>query len=114
MKLFERPLLALFPRRCAYCGKPVAPERGSCRKCEAELPRIKGDVCLRCGRGSEYCACRGSAAYYDSLIAPFYYGAAFAVGCTLSSSGAIPAEPRLSARRWRTRLSRDTRRSTLI
>ena len=50
MKLFERPLLALFPRRCAYCGKPVAPERGSCRKCEAELPRIKGDICLRCGR----------------------------------------------------------------
>ena len=49
MKLFERPLLALFPRRCAYCGKPVAPERGSCRKCEAELPRIKGDVCLRTG-----------------------------------------------------------------
>jgi len=73
MKLFERPLLALFPRRCAYCGKPVAPERSSCRKCEAELPRIKGDVCLQCGRGSEYCACRGSAAYYDSLIAPFYY-----------------------------------------
>lgn len=73
IKLLERPLLALFPRRCAYCGKPIAPERHSCRACEAELPRITGDICLRCGRESEFCACRGAAAYYDSLAAPFYY-----------------------------------------
>lgn len=71
-KLFELPLLAVFPKRCAYCGKPVASDRPSCKSCEAQLPRIKGDICPLCGREEEYCSCRG-ATYYNGMAAPFYY-----------------------------------------
>ncbi len=71
-KLFELPLLAVFPRRCAYCGKPVSSDRPSCKTCEARLPRIEGKVCRRCGREEKYCSCHG-ATYYNGLAAPFYF-----------------------------------------
>ena len=41
----------LFPRRCAGCGEVIPEPDGSqvCRRCERNLPRIKGDACGRCG-----------------------------------------------------------------
>lgn len=68
----EAPLLAIFPRRCAYCGKPVASDKASCRACASELPRITGETCRLCGREKKFCTCSGEK-YFSSLSAPFYY-----------------------------------------
>lgn len=81
-RLLELPLLALFPRRCAYCGKPVAPDRPSCQKCNSTLPRIKGEICGHCGREKEFCSC-DEERYFDTLSAPFYYEGCVRKGMSL-------------------------------
>lgn len=50
MSALEYILYALFPRRCALCGKVVPPDMPVCEKCEADLEYVKGELCPRCGR----------------------------------------------------------------
>ena len=63
---------SLFPQRCAYCGEVVAVSEYACEDCLKILPRIEGDVCSRCGREKNDCACGGEK-YFDSVTAPFRY-----------------------------------------
>lgn len=72
-KLAERSLFSIFPRRCAYCDRLIPGNCTACGECEKNLPRISGEICIRCGREKKICTCRKSANYYDSLVAPFYY-----------------------------------------
>ena len=72
MKFLKALSKALFPQRCAYCGKVTVAGTLMCRDCETALPRIKGKVCSACGRESEFCSCKGEK-YFTSIIAPFYY-----------------------------------------
>lgn len=66
-------IYSLLPRRCAYCGKVVAPDRLMCYDCEKTLPRAEGNVCLVCGREREFCSCKGYEKYFTSVVAPFYF-----------------------------------------
>lgn len=66
-------LLALLPRRCAYCGKLIPSDMLSCKECEKSLPRIEKDICMRCGREKEECSCKKAEKYFDALVAPFYF-----------------------------------------
>lgn len=70
MKTFIR---SLFPKRCAYCGKVIASNRTMCYECDKNLPRVKGTVCVRCGREKDACSCKGAEKYFTSLAAPFYF-----------------------------------------
>lgn len=70
---FKRFVFALFPKRCAYCGRIISADRFACAKCKAELPRISGVTCIKCGREKEKCSCKGAEKYYASLAAPFYF-----------------------------------------
>ena len=70
--MLKRFLSGLFPRRCAYCGRVVAADVRMCSSCVKEVPRIDGEICVRCGREKKKCTCTG-AMYYTALAAPFYY-----------------------------------------
>lgn len=70
---FERFALALFPKRCAYCGRVIRADISACTKCQKELPRISGLTCVKCGREKDKCSCKGAEKYYISLAAPFYF-----------------------------------------
>ena len=44
-----------------------------CSSCAKSLPRIKGTVCIKCGREKDVCTCKGAEMYYESIAAPFYF-----------------------------------------
>lgn len=74
MKDFFRALInAIFPRRCAYCGRVVSASEAACPECEKMLPRVVGEVCPRCGREKSVCVCGKAEKYYERLVAPFYF-----------------------------------------
>ena len=67
---------ALFPRRCALCGKVVAPDMPVCGSCESDLEYVKGDLCPHCGREKKYCSCSFHRRFFEAQTAPFYYSGA--------------------------------------
>jgi competence protein ComFC len=76
MSAFEYISYALFPRRCALCGKVVPPDMPVCDRCEADLEYVKGELCPRCGREKKYCSCSSHRRFFESQTAPFYYSGA--------------------------------------
>lgn len=66
-------LTAIYPRRCALCGKVIIPAAYVCKDCEETVARVLPPVCILCGRGKEECLCRNFRFYYSGLVAPFYY-----------------------------------------
>ena len=76
MSALEYISYALFPRRCALCGKVVPPDMPVCEKCEADLEYVKGELCPRCGREKKYCSCSSHRRFFESQTAPFYYSGA--------------------------------------
>lgn len=81
MKNIFAPLVsALFPDRCAYCGVPIASGSLSCKKCMDSLPRIKGEICPKCGREKENCSCKKAEMYFERLAAPFYFSGVVRTG----------------------------------
>jgi len=72
----EAVLSVFFPRRCKYCGVVIKPKDELCKSCQNSLPRIEKPVCFKCGRSKTDCKCKAKSAYYDRIIAPFYYTAA--------------------------------------
>lgn len=73
MKLLKRLGTALFPTRCAFCGRVQPSEKTCCDSCEAALPRILPPVCPSCGMQKKDCRCRGAKHRFTRLTAPFYY-----------------------------------------
>lgn len=73
IKILEAFLSALFPRRCAYCGNVISSEKICCDECAVSLPRITGEVCVKCGREKSECSCKKSEKYFNSIAAPFYF-----------------------------------------
>lgn len=67
---------ALFPRRCALCGKVVAPDMPVCGNCESDLEYVKGSLCPHCGREKKYCSCSFHRRFFEAQTAPFYYSGA--------------------------------------
>lgn len=66
-------LIALYPKRCAICGKVIAPTLDMCKDCECTVARVLPPVCIMCGRGKQECLCKNFCFYYSGLVAPFYY-----------------------------------------
>ena len=44
MSALEYISYALFPRRCALCGKVVPPDLPVCGSCESDLEYVKGEL----------------------------------------------------------------------
>ncbi len=76
MSALEYISVALFPRRCALCGKVVPPDMPVCDRCEADLEYVKGEICPHCGREKKYCSCSSHRRFFESQTAPFYYSGA--------------------------------------
>lgn len=76
MSALEYISYALFPRRCALCGKVVPPDMPVCDRCEADLEYVKGELCPHCGREKKYCSCSSHRRFFESQTAPFYYSGA--------------------------------------
>ncbi|MBQ3006242.1 MAG: ComF family protein [Clostridia bacterium] len=66
-------LFSVLPKRCAYCGSVITSDLLVCAECEKSLPRVTGNVCRKCGRGTDFCSCKGAEMYFESLVAPFYF-----------------------------------------
>ena len=73
MNPIKQILYSLLPKRCAYCGRVIQSNVLKCADCEKNLPRVKGEICRRCGRETEFCSCKGAEMYFESLVAPFYF-----------------------------------------
>lgn len=75
MKRFLKALAkAFYPQRCAYCGTVIAHDELMCDECAQALPRVEGEICIKCGREEKTeCFCKKAENYYDGIAAPFYY-----------------------------------------
>ncbi|MBR1811311.1 MAG: ComF family protein [Clostridia bacterium] len=71
--LWERLLLILFPKRCAFCNKVIRPDRDLCADCAALESKISGQCCLHCGLPETRCQCRKHAHFYDGIAAAYVY-----------------------------------------
>lgn len=78
-RLLDRFLFAVFPKRCALCGKVITPDLDACNECKNDLPYVFPPVCIKCGRGKDECLCRNYRFYYTGLAAPFYYESTVAI-----------------------------------
>lgn len=72
-RIFKALSKAFCPQRCAYCGTVVAPDEFMCEECEKILPRITGEICIKCGREKDACDCKNAQKYYNGIAAPFYF-----------------------------------------
>lgn len=70
--VWDKLLLALFPRRCALCGKVIAVDEELCGAC-LSLEKIAPPKCLLCGHSKADCSCKSRRHAYKSITAPFYY-----------------------------------------
>lgn len=68
-----RAVSLLFPTRCVCCGRLAPAGVPVCETCAHSLPRVTGEICPKCGRGREWCACRGKKRAYERCVAPLYY-----------------------------------------
>lgn len=66
-------LYSILPKRCAYCGRVITSDAYECTDCKNNLPRVTGEICRKCGRGTEFCSCKGAEMHFKSLVAPFYF-----------------------------------------
>lgn len=74
MLRFADVLISLvYPRRCPFCGVSLPHNKQTCEDCEKSLPRVRGETCLHCARGLEFCRCKGQQFAFTSCVAPFYY-----------------------------------------
>ena len=71
--LKEKLISVLFPARCAFCGRVVAPEQRLCRDCASEAARIGGEVCKLCAMPKTRCRCGKRVHFYDEAIAAYIY-----------------------------------------
>ncbi|MFO7160346.1 MAG: ComF family protein [[Clostridium] cellulosi] len=62
-----------FPHRCPFCGKTVPSNMAICKDCAGTLPYVTGKTCPRCGRGFEFCHCRGNKFAFERCVSPLYY-----------------------------------------
>ena len=73
-ELLRRVRYVFYPRRCALCGKVVAPDAEMCPVCSASARRVPLPVCLHCGCGSRDCVCeKRRSRFAAAFAAPFYY-----------------------------------------
>lgn len=64
---------ALFPQRCAFCGRIIRAGLRVCPECEKSLPYIGNGTCRVCGRERRYCRCEKEKYAFERCVAPFYY-----------------------------------------
>lgn len=74
------PLLALFPKRCVFCGRLIPASCDYCDTCEEKISRIEEPICSVCGMGKEFCRCRSKGRFCSKLASPFYYESAVRSG----------------------------------
>ncbi len=69
----EAFIYALFPRRCAMCGKAVPPDCELCDDCFESTVFVEEEICTHCGRGKKNCLCVGGRVFYEAITASLYY-----------------------------------------
>jgi ComF family protein len=73
-ELLRRVRYVFYPRRCALCGRVVAPQTEYCSACRSAVRRVPLPICPCCGCGSRDCACEKHRSRYVAVFAsPFYY-----------------------------------------
>lgn len=72
IRAVNRLSVALFPKRCEFCGEVIEFDRSICSECE-DLPKIKAPLCDSCGCSKDDCVCKKNKNEYKRIIAPYYY-----------------------------------------
>ncbi|MBR2134130.1 MAG: ComF family protein [Eubacterium sp.] len=65
-------LLAIFPKRCLFCGQVIEPEEDYCEECK-RVKKIEAPVCFHCGASKNDCVCKKHKHEYKRIIAPYYF-----------------------------------------
>jgi len=73
MRLADRLLYILFPRRCIYCDKVIGVHARACKSCKETLPVMEGPYCHRCGRTRSLCLCKQHKKHFDTAVAAMMY-----------------------------------------
>ena len=73
VSLLKKLVSAVFPCRCAFCGRIVKAGQDVCVSCGKALPYIGMGACPVCGRERKYCRCRKEKFAFERCTAPFYY-----------------------------------------
>lgn len=72
--LLRRVRYVVYPRRCALCGRVVAPGTEICPKCGVSVRRVPLPICPQCGCGKRDCTCgKHRSRFVSAFAAPFYY-----------------------------------------
>ena len=72
--LLRRVRYVFYPRRCAFCGKVIAPKAEICSACGASAHRVPLPACPHCGCGSRDCVCgKHRSRFAAAFASPFYY-----------------------------------------
>lgn len=80
MRIIDRIVDLLFPRRCAVCDEPMLPgDVYICPKCKKKIVYVEEPFCLKCGKplpdNREFCNdCISRHHYFESGSAVFDYG----------------------------------------
>ena len=73
-ELLRRVRYVFYPRRCALCGKVVAPGTEICSRCSASVHRVTLPICLYCGCAKRDCTCgKHRSRFVSAFASPFYY-----------------------------------------
>ncbi|MDE6413608.1 MAG: hypothetical protein K2K42_06970 [Eubacterium sp.] len=73
-ELLKKLKIALFTKRCDFCGEVVCFDEALCAECRS-LARISEPICPKCGCSKQDCKCRKyqKETEYKAVVAPFYY-----------------------------------------
>lgn len=73
-ELLKKLKIALFTKRCDFCGEVVCFDEALCSECNSLL-RISEPICPKCGCSKQDCKCRKyqKETEYKAVVAPFYY-----------------------------------------
>ena len=73
MNIFKLLLSFIYPSRCAFCGELIPYDSQLCHECAQGIPAVPEDVCPRCAKPLEQCACDKLCPRFVRCVAPFYY-----------------------------------------
>lgn len=78
MLIFEKILELIYPPKCVICEKILPIGQSLCEDCRIQLPYIKENYCVKCGKpvfeNAEYCSdCKKRGHYFTRAVALWSY-----------------------------------------
>lgn len=71
--IVKQLITALYPNKCAGCGRVIPEDDGFCDFCFEMLPKVNLDkFCMKCGSDKKDCYCKYRTFHFEAAVAPYY------------------------------------------